>query len=220
MRPRTEAFVHALVVLALLAGVLFGSAGRTDIVGFWLYLAIFAAVSAASLVLVDPTLAQERLRPGGKRFDLRLVLVALWMLSHWTIAGLDRGRFHWSDTIPVGLQGTALVLFAGALSFVLWAAQVNRFASSVLRIQTDRGHYVVTDGPYAIVRHPSYLAAVILFVDSGLALGSWFAVVIALPGVPLILWGTVREDRFLQENLPGYRDYTHRVLYRIVPGVW
>jgi hypothetical protein len=115
MRPRTEAFVHALVVLALLAGVLFGSAGRTDIVGFWLYLAIFAAVSAASLVLVDPTLAQERLRPGGKRFDLRLVLVALWMLGHWTIAGLDRGRFHWSDTIPVGLQGTALVLFAGAL---------------------------------------------------------------------------------------------------------
>jgi protein-S-isoprenylcysteine O-methyltransferase Ste14 len=78
----------------------------------------------------------------------------------------------------------------------------------------------VTDGPYAIVRHPSYLAAVILFVVSGLALGSWFAVIIALPGVPLILWGTVREDRFLQENLPGYGDYTHRVLYRIVPGVW
>jgi protein-S-isoprenylcysteine O-methyltransferase Ste14 len=220
MRARIEATVHVFVSLALLAGVLFGSAGRTDLVGLWVYFAVFAAVSAASLALVDPTLAQERLRPGGQRFEPRLVLVALWMVGHWTVAGLDHGRFQWSDTVPFWLQATALVLCATALGLILWAAHVNCFASSVLRIQTERGHHVVTDGPYAVVRHPIYLAAVILFVASGLTLGSWLAVIIALPGVPFILSGTAREDRFLQENLPGYRDYTRRVLYRIVPGVW
>jgi protein-S-isoprenylcysteine O-methyltransferase Ste14 len=220
MRPRIEATVHVFVSLALLAGVLFGSAGRTDLIGFWFYFAAFAAVSMASLVLVDPTLAQERLRPGGRRFEPRLVFVTLWMVCHWMVAGLDRGRFHWSDTVPVWLRATALVFFATALSLILWAAHVNRFASSVLRIQTDRGHHVVTGGPYAVVRHPIYLAAVVLFIVSGLTLGSWFAVITALPGVPLILWATDREDRFLQEHLPGYRDYTQRVLYRIIPSVW
>jgi protein-S-isoprenylcysteine O-methyltransferase Ste14 len=73
----------------------------------------------------------------------------------------------------------------------------------VARIQTERGHHVVTDGPYAVVRHPIYLAAVILFVASGLTLGSWCAFIVTLPGVPLILWGTAHEDRFLQENLSG-----------------
>jgi len=220
MPPRIEALVHTLVVLVLLAGALFGSAGRIGLVGFWIYLATFAAVSGASLVLVDPTLAQERLRPGGKRFEPRLAIVALWMIVHWTVAGLDRGRFHWSDTVPVWLRGAGLALFAAALSLASWGAQVNRFASSALRIQTERGHQVVTSGPYAFVRHPTYLAAIILFVVSGLALGSWFAVIIALPGVPFIFRATAREDRFLQENLSGYRDYAERVLYRIVPGVW
>jgi hypothetical protein len=110
MRPRTEAFVHVFVSLTVVVTVLFGSAGRTDLAGFWLYFVAFAAVSAASLVLVDPTLAKERLRPGGRRFDARLLIVAPWMIGHWMVAGLDRGRYHWSDTVPVWLQATALIL--------------------------------------------------------------------------------------------------------------
>lgn len=219
MPPKAVALLQTLVVLFLMAAALFGAAGRLDVLGFWLYLALFATVCAAGLVLVDPTLAEERLRPGGQRLEARYMLALLWPLAHWGVAGLDRGRFHWSDTVPTWLQALAFVAFAASWALPTWAAHENRFASSVVRIQEERGHHVVITGPYAFVRHPSYLAAIVIMLASGIALGSWLAAAVALPAVPLILWRTASEDRFLSANLPGYREYAEHVPYRLLPGL-
>jgi protein-S-isoprenylcysteine O-methyltransferase Ste14 len=102
----------------------------------------------------------------------------------------------------------------------VYAMSVNRFFSSVVRIQNDRGHHVVDSGPYAYVRHPGYTGMLLFGATLPLALGSWWAF---LPGSAIVLFGFRRlwiEDRFLAANLPGYRDYAARVRYRLLPGIW
>ncbi len=148
MTIRLRASVQSLVFVVMQAATLFGSAGRTDIVEFWVYVAILAAVSALSLTLLDPDLIQERMRPGGRRVGLRFLPVIIVMFVHWTVAGLDRGRLHLSDTVPPGLEAVALALFALAWIVFVWAMYVNRFFSSIPRIQSERGHAVITTGPY------------------------------------------------------------------------
>jgi protein-S-isoprenylcysteine O-methyltransferase Ste14 len=143
------------------------------------------------------------------------------MFAHWIIAGLDHGRFHWSDTVPGWLQRLSLVALADAYALCLWAMVVNRFFSSVVRIQSDRGQVVITRGPYAVIRHPGYVAGIAIIVTSGLALDSWFATgFLIVFSLPFLLYRAITEDRVLQAQLPGYRDYAQRVRWRLVPGVW
>src|SRR5207249_4357953 len=99
-------------------------------------------------------------------------------------------------------------------------AMINRFFSSVVRIQTERGHHVVTVGPYRYVRHPGYAGAIAGFLAGPVVLGSWWAIAAVVPIVAFVLWRTAAEDRFLREKLPGYADYAERVRYRLLPGVW
>jgi protein-S-isoprenylcysteine O-methyltransferase Ste14 len=102
-----------------------------------------------------------------------------------------------------------------------WAQAVNKFFEPTVRIQTDRGHKVIDTGPYAIVRHPGYVSAYLLFVGIPLALGSlWAALIPAILMVPALVLKTLWEDQTLQEELPGYKGYAQRVRYRLVPGVW
>jgi protein-S-isoprenylcysteine O-methyltransferase Ste14 len=220
MAPQNAARAQISAFLLVLAVALFGPAGRLDLPSFWIYIAMFAAICAAGLVFVDPSLAQERLRPGGEHLQAPQILTLLVILAHWIIAGLDRGRLQWSDHVPIGVQLIGFLLAAASLSLVTWAAHENRYASSGLRIQTERGHHVITTGPYAFVRHPSYLGAFVLFPTSGMALGSWLAAAWGALFIPLLLWGTAKEDRFLFAELPGYDAYVERVRYRLVPGVW
>jgi protein-S-isoprenylcysteine O-methyltransferase Ste14 len=200
---------------------LFGSAGTFALPAFWVYLAILAGIFIASILLLDPDLARERLRPGGQKPPLALRLFSGVLVLHWIIAGLDRGRFHWSDTVPPWLQAAALVVLAGSYAFCLWAMRVNRFFSSVVRIQSDRGQHVVSSGPYAVIRHPGYLAGILVMVTSGIALGSWLATVFLVAlSLPFLLYRAITEDRVLQAELPGYADYAARVRWRLCPGLW
>jgi len=153
-----SAYVQSAIFLVLTAVALFASAGTFAIIGFWLYLAILAAIIVASLLALDPGLLQERMRPGGERPPLGLQLFTVVMFLHWIVAGLDRGRFHWSDNVPTWLQAVSLIALAAGYVLCCWAMAVNRFFSSVVRIQSDRGQHVVASGPYAYVRHPGYLA--------------------------------------------------------------
>ncbi|MGB6733222.1 MAG: isoprenylcysteine carboxylmethyltransferase family protein, partial [Xanthobacteraceae bacterium] len=155
-----SAYVQSALFLVLGVAALFGSAGTFAIAVFWIYLAILAAIFVASILLLDPDLARERMRPGGKKPPLALWLFSGVLVAHWVIAGLDRGRYHWSDTLPLWLQVLGLIALAGSYAFSIWAMRVNRFFSSVVRIQSDRGQYVVTSGPYAVIRHPGYLAGI------------------------------------------------------------
>jgi protein-S-isoprenylcysteine O-methyltransferase Ste14 len=143
------------------------------------------------------------------------------LIAHCVVAGLDRGHFHWSDRVPGWLQAVALIAMASSFALVLWAMVVNRFFSSVIRIQNDRGQHVISTGPYAVIRHPGYLAGIVFVVTSGVALGSWYAaLMLTVFTVPFLLYRVTTEDGVLHAELPGYTDYATRVRWRLVPGVW
>jgi len=216
-----SAYVQSVVFFVLAAVALFASAGTVALPTYWVYLGIFAAVFVASFLLLDPDLARERMRPGGNSQPLGLKVFSGVLFAHWIVAGLDHGRFHWSDTVPAWLQWASLVLLAAAYALCLWAMRVNRFFSSVVRIQSDRGHVLVAAGPYAFIRHPGYLAGVVIILTSGAALDSWLAAALLVVfSVPFLLYRAVTEDRVLLADLPGYPGYAARVRWRIVPGIW
>lgn len=205
----------------LLAGLLFGCAGRWDLPFFWLWLAVPLTAALVIVRYMDPGLLKERMRPGQGGTDraLRIVLIPFWA-AHLAVAGLDVGRFHWSSHVPPALQTAALIVFAAAYGLSGWAVRVNRFYSPVVRIQSERGHVLVTSGPYRWVRHPGYTGFFITLPAGGVALGSWWSLVPLVPVLVLLLRRAVIEDRFLHEHLTGYADYARRVRYRLLPGLW
>jgi protein-S-isoprenylcysteine O-methyltransferase Ste14 len=216
-----SAYLQSMLVVLAAAAALFVSAGTVAMLGFWIYVTIFAAVIAASFAFLDPGLLRERMRPGGQRPPLGLRLFTLVVLTHLIIAGLDRGRFHWSDDVPAWLRGAGLLAVAAGYGLAFWAMRVNRFFSSVVRIQSDRGQHVVTTGPYGWIRHPGYLAGLVIILSSGVALGSWLATAMLIVlSLPFLLYRAITEDRVLQAELAGYRDYAARVPWRILPGIW
>lgn len=212
--------LQALGFCAFSGLLLFGCAGRIDIPFFWAYLLVCAVSFTVATLIIERELFQERIRPGGQPLKLRYYALLLPPIVHWCIAGLDVGRFHWSDSVPLILKVAGLAIFASALALITWAMRTNRFFSSIIRLQEDRGHELVSGGPYRWVRHPGYIAGFLFCVSSGIALGSWLSLVPAVPCVPLLLNRTVAEDRFLKNNLKGYSAYAQAVRYRWVPGIW
>src|SRR5215467_9083776 len=201
-----SAYLKAGLFVVAAAAALFAAAGTVAIPGFWAYLAVFAAVMIVSFAALDPDLLRERMRPGGKKPPLSLWVFSLVLFMHWIVAGLDRGRFHWSDHVPGWLQGICLFTVAAGYALALWAIRVNRFFSSVIRIQTDRGQDVVTTGPYAFVRHPGYPAGILIIVASGPALGSWLAAALVVVfSLRFPLGRTITEDRILQVERAAMR---------------
>jgi len=173
----------------------------------------------------DRALLEERMRveqkKDAKRWDRLLVIVIGMVLTPavWLVAGLDR-RYGWSPGAGFVLGAAALViaLLGGAL--VVWAASSNTFFSAIVRIQKDRGHTVVSGGPYAAVRHPGYAGTVAANLAGPVVLGSLWALVIGALIVALLVVRTALEDRTLQRELDGYADYARRVRWRLLPGVW
>lgn len=210
----------SLAFVALLAAALFLTAGRVDLPYFWAYFAIVAGAGTAACFVIDRDLRKERFQPGAGGIDRRLRATALpFFVAHLAVAGLD-ARFHFSDTVPGWLRVVGLALFALFMAIALWAVAANRFFSPVVRIQEERGHVLVTSGPYRFVRHPGYVGAIFAYPFGALGLGSWLATAILAGPMLLILRRVIVEDRFLRENLDGYTEYARRVRWRLVPGVW
>ncbi len=135
------------------------------------------------------------------------------------VAGLDH-HFGWSPAFPVWLNILGLLLMAGGYAFGVWATIENRFFSSVVRIQTERGHVVCDSGPYRIVRHPGYAGNSLALPGIALALGSLWTFIPAAVALVIAVVRTALEDRTLQEELPGYREYARRVRYRLLPWIY
>jgi len=215
-----------IVVTVMVAVMLFASAGRVDLPMFWGYLAAHSGAQLAMAWLVfrqNRELLEERQKPGenAKAWDRPLLRIyTLFTFLLFVVAGLDVGRFHWSNTVPLWGQIAALVGFVLSFAFNIWAMAVNDFYSRVVRIQQDRDQVVVTKGPYRFVRHPSYIGVIFSWACAALALGSWLALV---PVIPIAVTFTIRtalEDKALQEELPGYKEYAQQTRYRLLPGVW
>jgi len=224
-RSIASLLVRLLTLLVILAGVLFISAGRLDWLQAWLFIlayGVFLLIYGAWGQRNDPGQIAERSKIGSnvKSWDKAILSVYTFLLFVLLIvAGLDAGRFRWA-VAPVVLQAIGWVglLLAGGL--IWWAASVNTFLSRWMRIQDDRGQQAVTTGPYRWVRHPMYGGVIIFMLSIPLVLGSIWALVSGILIVILYVIRTALEDRTLQEELPGYREYAERVRYRLIPGIW
>ncbi len=135
------------------------------------------------------------------------------------VAGLDH-RWGWSPEFPLWLIVLGFILIALGYVFAAWAMAENRYFSSVVRIQADRGHAVCDSGPYRIVRHPGYAGNIPPLLGIVLALGSVWTLIPAAVALIIAVTRTALEDQTLQKELPGYRDYVQIVRYRLVPGIY
>ncbi|MGD8569796.1 MAG: isoprenylcysteine carboxylmethyltransferase family protein [Gammaproteobacteria bacterium] len=135
------------------------------------------------------------------------------------VAGLDH-RFGWSPVFPSWLIVLGFLSISLGYAFAAWALTENRFFSSVVRIQTERGHVVCDTGPYRFVRHPGYAGNMLALPGMVLALSSMWTLIPAAVALIVTVIRTVLEDQTLQDELPGYRDYARRVRYRLVPGIY
>lgn len=210
------------ITLVILAASMFLASGRLDWGMAWAYLGLYVGLIIATGLVIERDLIAERSRIGEGTKDWDRVLGSLSILlvtpGALMVAGLDE-RFDWSQVaLAVQLVAVGFVVLGSALS--VWSMASNRYFSGTVRIQKEREHAVVSGGPYALVRHPGYLAWCLSAPAIPLMLGSLWALIPALMGLCALVIRTSLEDRTLQEELPGYQDYARRVRYRLLPGVW
>ncbi len=146
-----------------------------------------------------------------------MTIYTVMLLVLFAVAGLDAGRFGWS-VMPIAVQIAGYVALLMAMAVTYWAMAANPFLSTVVRIQDDRGHYVVTSGPYRYVRHPMYAMMFFMWPGIALELGSWWALIPAAVIVIVFVIRTALEDRTLQAELPGYAEYAQRYPLSISAG--
>ncbi len=194
----------------------------------WVYIAIYlASVIGSRLVALkkSPGLLAERSRftqaADTPAWDRALVPVVALVgpFAMIVTAGLDH-RFGWGPAITPTWQAVFMAIVALSALVAVWAMLANAFFSAVVRIQHERGHQVVSHGPYAAVRHPAYAASVISSLATPLALDAVWALVPALIIILALVIRTALEDQMLQRELPGYTEYAAHVKYRLLPGVW
>ncbi len=225
----TGAVVKRLAQIAILIGTqaasLFLSSGRLAWPEAWAYLGLYVGVILINAALMLPHhagLAAERANitrdvRGWDRVILLLVLVSGGGLL--IVAGLDE-RWNWSPPFTGAVQVGAWVVMALGFGLFSWGMLTNAFFSSVVRIQSDRGHAVVTGGPYRLVRHPGYIGIIAYSLAAPLMFGSLWALMPALQLCGTIVARTKLEDETLQNELPGYKAYAARVRFRLLPGIW
>lgn len=215
------------IMIALPAVILFSASGRLDWKLGWFYVgltAIFTIGSRIIMVYKTPDLIAERggslqkenIKPWDKVImPLTLIGPTIMLI----VAGLD-ARFTWSPKLPLSIHVTGIILAVAGYFLSSWAMAVNRFFSASVRIQTERGHTVISSGPYQYIRHPGYAGGVLSSVAIPLLLGSLWALVPAIPAILLIVARTGLEDTTLLEELEGYQEYATSVRHRLIPGMW
>ena len=211
--------------LVVMGAALFGAAGRLDWWPAWAALAVMDAWIVATAVVIlryNPGLLAERLGPrkGAKPWDTAIMsILGLTQLVRYAVAGLDQ-RYVWPGGVPLAAQIAALAVCVLGYALVVWATAANTFFSQIVRLQPERGHTVITGGPYQYVRHPAYVGAILYELAVPILLASWWAIIPSVLGVALLILRTELEDRTLQAELAGYVGYADQVLYRLVPGIW
>lgn len=211
-------------LLLVMGGLIFIAAGTLDYWQAWLFLACyFAASLIVSLWLArhDPALLQRRMRAGpfaeGEASQkIIMTITSLGFIALLVVPGLDR-RYDWS-AMPdiVALLGEVVLLAGWVGIFAVFRA--NSYAAAT--IQLTSGQTVISTGPYAVVRHPMYAAALLMFLGIPISLGSWWGALVLVALVPALAWRLLDEERLLVRGLEGYAEYRRKVPWRLIPLVW
>jgi protein-S-isoprenylcysteine O-methyltransferase Ste14 len=223
VKQQIRQFAGTFVAFAL---ALFLPAGTLAWPAAWIFLVLFFAFYFAVTVWLyrhNPGLLQERTRLGTTDqlgwdkllFPLLLVLPFAWLM----FMSLDVVRFHWSP-LPVWLEVVGAVVLLGSFYLLFLTFRENAYLSPVVRIQQERGHAVVSSGPYHYVRHPMYAAMLAFVLGTSLLLGSGYGLLFGLLFIAVLARRAVLEERTLREQLHGYATYMAQVKYRLIPYIW
>ena len=220
--------IYSFIYLAFFPLILFYLAGDWAWVEGWVFSAIFVGGSFATLLYLyfkDPALLNERygspVQKEQKTWDkVLLVLFFIEFLAWFAIMPLDAKRYGWTPTNPLGIRVAGMVFVLAGFYVLFLALRENTFAAPVVKMQKERGQHVISTGPYALVRHPMYAGALLLFLggpmllssDAGLLLGFLLIITIAIR--------SIGEEAMLKEELPGYREYMRIVRWRMIPFVF
>jgi protein-S-isoprenylcysteine O-methyltransferase Ste14 len=225
MNPILKRIIQLLALTVLQAALLCLSAWSLAWLEGWLYVGIYLfLIAAASLVMLprraEVVVERSKGTHGGKPWDLFLTrLMAIPSLGMLVVAGLDH-RFGWKPDAGFAAQVLGLVLFILGYILVLWAMYTNKFFSSVVRIQKERGHQTITNGPYHFVRHPGYVGMMASALGAVLLLNSaWALIAWGLYGIVVVI-RTALEDKTLQVELEGYKEFASNTRFRLIPGIW
>jgi len=223
-RPKVLVGLIVTALVSVFAGFIFANSRRLGWTLGWIYVEMLAAtltINLACLLRWNPDLIRRRMRFGKftKAWDMVwAVLFALAMIAIYVVALEEAGNGVSREPGVAWLLGLAIYTPGWALA--IWSMIVNPFFEKTVRIQTDHGHRVIDTGPYAYIRHPGYVGFAGWIISTPLLLASTEAFVPALIAVGLLVIRTALEDRTLHEELPGYAEYTSRVRFRLIPGVW
>ncbi len=218
---KSKVVVRGVSGVLVIMACLFGTAGTFAFWQAWVLLGILVALSASAFWYLSrhsPDLLERRSRMREKEPAQRRVIMLSFVpaVAAFVLPGLDR-RWGWSH-VPLAVVAAAdLVVVLGCALYLL-VLRENRYASRT--IETEAGQPVTKTGPYARVRHPMYLAMMLVYVGTPLALGSWWAMIPAALIIPVLVARILNEEQLLVRDLPGYREYTSGTRYRLLPGIW
>jgi protein-S-isoprenylcysteine O-methyltransferase Ste14 len=220
-------FLLACVMLIIQMVIFFISAGHIDMLRPWIFFGASFMHYSVSIVVqykLNPELLVQRLkrkREGSKLWDEILMRVSnlTVLIAVPVIAGLDIGRFHWSG-LDVQFAVLGFVFFIVSTILLNWAMAVNPHFEPTVRIQKDRDHKVISNGPYKMVRHPGYLAGILFALSIPLIMGSILTLIPSGVYSLLMIIRTLLEDRTLQKELDRYQEYAKHVRFRLFPGIW
>ncbi|MDT5151281.1 MAG: hypothetical protein QOI01_3014 [Mycobacterium sp.] len=224
MKTIPKVLVSGLVEPVALGLTLFLVAGTFNYWQGWSLLVVAAlstSIPTGYLLLTNPV-ALERRRHAGPTAEVRTaqkILISVWYSSlagMILVSALDR-RFGWSS-VPTAICLVGDVLVAVALSLGMLVVIQNSHAAATVRVEADQK--VISTGLYGLVRHPMYTGNVIMMVGIPLALGSYWGLLFLVPGLVVLAVRIRDEEKLLQEELDGYREYTQKVRYRLVPCMW
>jgi protein-S-isoprenylcysteine O-methyltransferase Ste14 len=213
-----------VALFVVMAALMFGGAGTFDWWQAWLYLAVyFGASLVITLYLVrrDPALLARRMRGGPwaekqPAQQVIMVLASVAFIGLTLLPALDK-RLGWSHMpAAVAIAGDVLVTLGWLGIYRVF--RENSFTSATIELAPDQR--VISTGPYAIIRHPMYSAALVMLLGAPIALGSWWGLIALAVISPALIWRIFDEEKFLAANLPGYTSYKEKVRYRLIPCVW
>jgi protein-S-isoprenylcysteine O-methyltransferase Ste14 len=224
-RAELHGYVSLTIVFAVMLVALFWPAGTIDWRRGWLFFSLFVVLTLFAMSWIkreNPELitVRQKFQKGTKAWDAIVApLTVVFFFSILPVAAFDDARFRWAP-MPDWVLLIGYAMFIGGYLGTAWAQSVNRHFEASVRIQTDRDHKVIDTGPYARIRHPGYAFAILMSSGISLSLGSLYGLIpVALCSV-LLAGRTLAEEAELHKGLPGYTEYTTRVRYRWLPGVW
>ncbi len=224
MKTIPKMLVFGLVEFVVFGLMLFVPAGTFNYWQAWVFLVVVAIAAWIPLSIVlrtNPVAIQDRMRGGPTaetRAAQKVVIAGLYLsLAAMVVVSVLDHRFGWS-AVPAAICLVGDVLVAVGLGVVALVIIQNSYAAATVQVQA--GQNVVSTGLYGLVRHPMYTGNVIMMGGIPLALGSYWGLVFVLPGL-IVLASRIRdEEKLLRDELTGYREYTQKVRYRLVPGTW